>query len=182
MSLSTYMKNIMRKIVGLACVALAGCAVGSSSEDDPFTGLEDQSAKVSPPNAESSAFDAGPVGALGGETSTTGAFNASLERLDAGFSGLPSPVDSGTTVRAEAGTDSGGSDAGAAARDADARTGGSDAGANVSDASSGTSGGGSTCNPLACNNDCFLLARCCNADNQCACLSPLTLQCSLPSL
>ena len=39
-----------------------------------------------------------------------------------------------------------------------------------------------SCNPAQCDNECFLLARCCNAQNQCACFSVLRRTCSLPSL
>jgi hypothetical protein len=46
----------------------------------------------------------------------------------------------------------------------------------------GTPGGGAMCNPATCNNECLLLERCCDANNQCACLTPLSRQCTLPSL
>jgi hypothetical protein len=39
-----------------------------------------------------------------------------------------------------------------------------------------------SCDPAQCDNECFLLARCCNAQNQCACFSVLRGTCSLPSL
>ena len=39
-----------------------------------------------------------------------------------------------------------------------------------------------SCNPAACPNRCLLLQPCCNAQNQCACMTPLSRLCILPAL
>jgi hypothetical protein len=179
MSEATYMRNIVRKIVILTSVVCAGCAVAPNLEDDLLNGLEgpgDDSAL----DAQSGAAEAGALA----EAGAPAGFDAGSGGFDAGFSGLPGPVDSGSGFRPDAGSSI--ADAGSDARVTDASSGGSDAGVaptpDASVAPTPDASVGATCNPLSCNNNCLLLPRCCNPENECACFSVLTQQCSLPSL
>jgi hypothetical protein len=177
------MQYPQRKLLSFVCVALFGCAVGVSGDPD-------QLADLAPDTAGALAFDAGanspliqtpqtnsppPTSAIStppvspGTSSSIAPVSSSLDaavasappssatHLDAS---TPSLLDSGTSSSGTSNT----SDAGSARQDA-----------------STTPVSAPMCNPLKCNNNCALLPRCCNEQNECACRS-LFGTCSLPSL
>jgi hypothetical protein len=191
----------MRKIVtGLAFTVLAGCAQAPELDESIFQ----VSAAPTPDAALSAEAGVELDGSLAGAVGT--AAGGALPGLEAGAQ-LPGPGGG-----ASGGIDGGGALSDAAlgvtpisdalvGRASDAGFASSDAAQNAPDAAGGTPGGGTTggatgggtpggatpgggamCNPATCTNQCLLLQRCCNEDNECACREPLTRQCILRSL
>jgi hypothetical protein len=194
------MQILTRKVAHLTFLAFAGCAQAPELDEaflttGPQADAASQDAGVLP--------GAGPGGALGGGgTGGLGGFDAGgqlagLGGTGAGPGGALAGIDSGAGIRdasadsastapdtsvgtiADTGT-SGTRDAAQVGPEAGGgTTGGGTTGGSTS---GGTPGAGATCNPATCDNECFLLERCCDENNQCACLTPLSRQCTLPSL
>jgi hypothetical protein len=192
------MQIFARKVAAsLMILTVAGCAQAPEFDEQAFFGNVGSLEDAAWPADAGSALDAGPGSTLGGpDTGVAGGFAAGGQPAALGgtsggpggsFGGLDSgagAVDAAADSRASAADTSIGSvvDTGAGSRDA--AQGGPEAGGGTT--GGGTTGGGTTggatCNPASCNNDCFLLERCCDENNACACLTPLTSQCTLPSL
>jgi hypothetical protein len=184
----------------LTILSVAGCAQAPEFDDQAFFASGEDAAW---PADAGSALDAGPgstpggpdTGAVGGLAAggqlaalggTGGGPGGSFGGLDSGTGAVDAAADSrtsapDTSIGAVADTGAGSRDAAQSGPEAGGGTtgGGSTGGGTTG---GGTTGGGATCNPASCNNDCFLLERCCDENNVCACLTPLTRQCTLPSL
>jgi hypothetical protein len=167
---------LARKIAGLTLVAFAGCAQAPSLDEEAFSiggSGEDAAAPdgggldAGPGGLDSDAgFDAGSQ-AGGGTAGASdgggvGGFDAGLGAADSGSEAGARPADAGDAAPGRDSAAGGTTDSGPGAPD--------------------TGGGGATCNPATCNNNCLLLERCCNENNECACLTPLTQECTLESL
>jgi hypothetical protein len=182
----------------LTILSVAGCAQAPEFDDQAFFGGAGALEDAAWPADAGSALDAGPGSTPGGPDSglvgglAAGGQLAALGGAGGGpggsFGGLDSgagAVDAAADSRASAPDTSIGASADTGTGNRDAAQSGPEAGGGTTGggaAGGGTTGGGATCNPASCNNDCFLLERCCDENNQCACLTPLTRQCSLPSL
>jgi hypothetical protein len=203
------MQILPRKVAHLTLLTLAGCAQAPEL-DEAFltTGPADAAAAEAGVLPDAGAGGtAGGAGSGGLGSFDAGGQPAGLGGMGGGPGGALAGIDSGAGIvdaaadaasrplEASAGTivDTGvagerdaapvGPEAGAGATGGGAgggTTGGGTLGGSAG--GGGTPGGGATCNPATCDNECFLLERCCDANNQCACLTPLSRQCTLPSL
>jgi hypothetical protein len=177
------MQMLARKVATLIVGTIAGCAQAPSFDEGVFPGLGQTYLDAGSPEASMVALDAAFGGLFGNEPELLSGFDAS--GFDAGLR-APSAADSALASTFEAG----GPDADIVpeASDADASAVAdsgvaADADLRPSDASSATAArDAATCSPLTCNNNCLLFPRCCNEENECACLDPGTRQCSLSSL
>jgi hypothetical protein len=179
------MQLLARKLGALILGAIAGCAQAPSFDEEVFSGSGQTYLDPGSPEAGIVAPDAALGGLFGNEPELLGGFDASV--FDAGLR-APKAADSAVASAFEAGPDAsvapeaGVADASAVAQAADGGV-AADAGLRLGDAGGATAArDAASCSPLTCSNNCLLFPRCCNEDNECACLDPGTRQCSLPSL
>lgn len=174
-----------RKLVGLILGAIAGCAQAPSFDEEVFSGSGQTDLGFGLPEASIVTLDANLGGLFGNEPELLGGIDATI--LDDGLR-APSAADGALASAFEAVADAGvlpeagDADASAIAEAADSGA-PADAGLHLGDAGGGTvARDAATCSPFTCNNNCLLFPRCCNEQNECACLDPGTRECSLSSL
>lgn len=175
------MLHLHRKFLGFACAGLLGCALGAAGDDDEPTG------EFAP---DTTRAEAAIASALVSDAAAP-LIQAPTNVVSPSTAASPSPaavaLDGGTQASLPPSLSSS-VDAAVSSTSRDASTTGNDAAAAVVDASTPSRDAGTKpvvsapmCSPLTCNNNCLLLPRCCNDNNECACLAPFGT-CSLPSL
>lgn len=177
-----------QKILVFVCILLCACAAGMSEETDPAElvavpeanpALVVDAAQPFVPSVVSSTPDsaltstpAAPMSPQSQAPTPTSPANTSVPSTTA--------VDAATADGAVADASTASSDAGAPTPSGD--SGASDAGTSASSDASTAPVSAPMCVVEQCTNNCLLLPRCCNEQNQCACYSVLRRSCSLSSL
>ena len=183
-----------QKMLVFVCTVLSGCAAGVMGDDiDPSSpAVAEQQSSAAPVIEAGSPFASDVVSgaAQSSVLAPVVVVTVPASSQDAGAAAAPAststtPLDAGIPMVAlpEASLPSATVDA-ASARDSATSTtdGAATSSTDAANEASAPPPSAPSCNPAQCDNECFLLQRCCNAQNQCACFSVLRGTCSLPSL